>query len=1452
MASITLLYKCYFLLSILSLAAEATSKAARQQEVLTACNAHAGCECTVTSHTMLVAEMQMITWSRLRMECEAWSKLIKFAAEERIMVYDGASGESGRVETWEPTTALPPEIQEIVEGMKMADKKGRDESKNEKKAFEIIHVLIKNEQFSEFKLITDCNNIDRLKPFCSPSIKNDYLKYVTYLQINRVSHIGTFNNPVLEMFPNLRTLNVDNNIGTTLSIVDVVEIYFVELRYLHNLIVEVTEKIIKLNCALDGELTCLSNPNGLNKLHVNLKLGGKLEVYGKWKLPKKISNLEILCEYIYNNPIGNYNEGTSVDKSEKQSLIFRDAEFDNVHLKLCELKKGGQNTDLNLDYISISEFEGSNINKKVKIEGTQSAVNDILTAVYEMGWQNKLSISYTSIFQSSTDGLMKSFDVPYIDIRQTYFDESEFSNCKYGQKLLKNGKSSKHKPPENERGVFVIRGFHLAMSTVKDIIDRESSNEPDSFNHVDIIRVYAYNMNVDIEPSNVIFTGKKIEINYLYLGSSETSIVGVKTEKRNLKASSNHFYVNYDDLKMQFYNNYKTRKSILDPIFMRALATCLMVNLDLSYKDVPVSPLETDQQFSRWYKVIQRSKEFNENMYTRLEIMRTKSAIKNLEEYITWSYVKRDDVNRVPFLSLQILSQNIRILSEAGKNMLDKSRHLKTLSSVEEIENLQLEGLRKTLTSVSDAKISILQGSKSKSESLGDIELTKQEDLNIKIDESREFNEHLTKKFDEFAEVVKQETTNFKNGVKLATSLAIAEAAAEATGMILSIFSGGFNPAKALKAANQVIKLKGIVNKLVKVMKLIYGLIRKRKEMQEKWKRVKSRWASRATRLTDFFKRQKDIVSAWWNNKDVKDTLQAKDSIRFRKYMDQIRREGKSYERTAGMVKSVISFLKAERTVRVGYDPGNPLEGVTLGDQKLSTVEDAIKVFQNPEAKETVEQGKKLSPIDVFKWTIAKEHVTGMIDTTLSDDVPEATAYRTALLKLITTGETRTQASLDQAALETSFAASEYAHGLYTKEAVFIGDEIEKTRTALHNELKKLSQVSTLRKEARKQRTTAEMDAEWEIFSIKLELVRLNEEYCNAFYYFHLEKCPQDVRIGISDDFDRIFSIQNVLLYQSNQKLRDLYPPPQTFTDRTITIKKPPHCQCVYHFLNAKLDSTTTAAQRNASRDAMHDSAKTCLEGDGVIYSSKKLGETEKQLKERYHGITNEVMNQCIQNQIANIKTDRQLTYKVDIDSPFFIGHERVRIDNVKAIFKGVTTSNGILEIHGESTGIYEDRHNGKCFKFIGEKWIRSLSYFSKNLLPKRQKRTLTIDDLNTKLEHIEEQLSQLKLNLQGDDITFIDSADVHNIFDGVFSEPTVFTTWTFTIPDDHNPGLNLNGLDEIILKFSGSFVTASPSAPFVQCKLTDEDEDDSVNIKETVDGENALEADESGDNEED
>ena len=144
--------------------------------------------------------------------------------------------------------------------------------------------------------------------------------------------------------------------------------------------------------------------------------------------------------------------------------------------------------------------------------------------------------------------------------------------------------------------------------------------------------------------------------------------------------------------------------------------------------------------------MIQRSKKFNENIYTKLEIMRTESALRNVEECINWSYIKRDDVTKVPFLSLQILSQNVRILSEAGKDMLDKSRHLKTLSSVEEIQNLQLEGLRETLTSVMMQKYQFYRLRNQSPNQLEILNLKRQEDLYTKIYESKSFNKHLTKK----------------------------------------------------------------------------------------------------------------------------------------------------------------------------------------------------------------------------------------------------------------------------------------------------------------------------------------------------------------------------------------------------------------------------------------------------------------------------------------------------------------------------------------------------------------------------------------------------------------------------------------------------------------------------------------------------------------------------------
>ena len=1471
MTIIAFLYKLYLLLSAFDLVvAETISQQDQQERLLSSCKY---CSCKTATFDSSVPVLGEISWSRLSITCNGLENFLKFVSKKRALHYTGSYRTSSFKQS-RKVGIIPIELEGIVKKMKRAKiqqllklkKNGIIYLNKEKQTFEIIHAAIQfdDSQATDAKLTTDCKNADKSKLFCLFDNKNNILKYVTSLHINGFTHIGVKGKPFLNIFPNLLSLEMKN---TARPGPGPLEIYFAKLNDLRYVKIKVAEKHVKLYCALAGKQACLPNPKGLNQFHVLLNQGATLEVYGKWKFPAKISSLEIICEYL------NWYDPSQTQESEKkQANMFENAEFDNVRLRAARLTRPYQGTSgpgyRKLECFNILQFAGSKIKKNVVIEGHSDAVNQVLPKVYEVGWQDKLTISYdyTHDYEPKPSVHYKNFlyNIPYTEIKEQIFDKSFFSNCNYGKELLQYARSTVYtlKVNNNKKVVLIIRGFHMTLSAINSTIDEERQCGTCNFKNVDIIRVYAYNIEIDIDPNKVSTDMKYIEFNFMYSGSKKKNLLGTKNQQHAVEkvfiwTGLDKIKIKYKDLKIQFIDIWKTRKNIPDPIIMRAFATCLLINLDSSYDDAPKIPTETNPKLSRWYKLIKRSVTFDEKIYTELDVAHTETAYKQLEEYITWRYIKRDDVARVPFLSLQVLSQNIRTLSGAMKDMIDKRRHFKTLSSLQ-------KSLKKTLKTISNAKIEILKASKSKSESLGDIELRKQKTLNKTIEENKEFQKSLEKKFKDSEKLVRTETENFKKGVKVATAVAIAEAAAEAVSMVLSVFSGGFNPAKAMKAARKVKKLKDIVIKLVNAMKTISELLKRRKKMSDLWKEVKERWAGRASRLSQFFKRQSSLLSAWWNDKAyAKTNLQVKDKIRFRKYMDQMNRKGQSYERTSDMVNNIVSFTKAERTLRIGFDPGNALTGT--GFKHLLTGEDAIKQAQNPKAKEAEEQGKKLSKIDVFKWSLAKEHVTGMIDTTLSDDVPEATPYRTALLKFITTGEARAKASLDKAALETSFSASEFARGLYTKEAVLIGLEIEKTKIALEDDVEKITGKSDLQRETSRQLASTEIDLEWQIFSIKLELIRLNNEYCNAFYYFHLEKCSEDLRIKISDFLDRIYSVHNVLLYQSNQKLRDLYPPPQTFTDRTIIIKKPPNCQCMTDFLPKTRNGVVQ--ERRTSADPLYNATQKCLELKGVKYSPQKSGETKKKLKERHHNITNNIMKECTNDLILNVQKDKQLIYKVDIDSPIFSGYERVRIDEVKVIFKGIKTSNGVLKIYGESTGIYEDRYNGQCFKFIGEKWMRTISYFSRNLLRQRKKRQLTIADwnkldaklqslsanLDTKLEvklqslitnlttHIDTQFSKLE-----NEVSFIDTADVHKDFQGLFSEPTVFTTWMFNISDVENPGLNLESLEEIELKFSGSFVPASYSGPPVQCTLKDDKEDNKVN---SVDSSGDNSADNNGNN---
>ena len=1114
---VLLLGVLYFLVIFSSFSScEKISKAESQNQILDACKKSL-CNCATSRHKHFGLN---ITWSRLNLNCKSFEQLQAFSNVKKIMVYDSTNSD-GDTEAIS-STDLPMEVQDIIENM------GENYSSNEKNAFEVIEAVVTDE-FTTI-VTSNCSKTDNTIFFDNE--KNDDLKYITRLEIvgKSLLQLGTKDNPILQLFPNLRKLSISSNAPT-------LEIQLVELLFLRDFYIYVNNAVVKLYCAFDNEL-CLSNPKGLNNLYFEFKSSSEsaLKIFGKLNFPKKINLFQIKVKertaYVGNNH-------TTIEEGA-QTNVFKNIEFERINLDLLPEP----------NYIfNIKDFSGITVHSSFIIRGEPEHVFNILPSVYDTGLQYPLVID----FYNRQINL-----VPFLDLKPTSLDESLFTLCNYGKKLLNHAFMNEYQT--NDGKVLIIRGFYLSLTQIM-----AHAKKWATYSSIKIIRVYAYNFDVDLEPSaeGLNLETRKLVINYVNVGTTKKEIAGIKKQKADRSNVPYAFFFHIQFISMK-------SKHDADPIFMRAAATCLIMNIGSRNKYAPNSLIKSDQRLSTWYDVIQQSPSFDKTLYTSLEISRTQAAYNYLEEYITWRDNQNTNVTRVPFLSLQVLSQNIQILAQAGRDIRDKSRHLQSLASLEDLKTMVGDNLKKTLQSIGGANTAILKASLQKSVSLGEIELRKKNDIDKQINDSQKFIDYLTNEFSNFAKEVEAETINFKNGVILSTSLAVAEAAAEGVNCVLGIFSGGFNPAKALKTARNAGKLAFIIPKLMKVLKTIKNLIQNRQLLGTIFKKVRGAWKTKTTKLTEFFKRQKNVLNGLLENKaTVLNEMTTNDLAKIKNFVES----GNSlFKSTADMVKSMVSFVKAERTVRIGFNPGNALENITIDE--LETVEEAFEEFKKETATIEIENSPELNSIDVFKWTIAKDHVVGMVDTTLSNDVPEATNYRTALLKLITTGETKTQASIDQAALEISFIASEKAWDLYFFESVSIATEISKIEVELESMANKNYDDSKLRDLASKIRSAADLDVEWEKLAIKLEFIRLNEEYCNAYYYFHLEKCQEDLVVNPSDDLEKILSIQNRLLYQSNQNLRQLYPPPQTFTDFTITIKKQKYCDCLNYLKTIAIEQS--------------------------------------------------------------------------------------------------------------------------------------------------------------------------------------------------------------------------------------------------------------------------------------
>ena len=90
-----------------------------------------------------------------------------------------------------------------------------------------------------------------------------------------------------------------------------------------------------------------------------------------------------------------------------------------------------------------------------------------------------------------------------------------------------------------------------------------------------------------------------------------------------------------------------------------------------------------------------------------------------------------------------------------------------------------------------------------------------------------------------------------------------------------------------------------------------------------------------------------------------------------------------------GFVDSLSLLRRSINVVKLGFDPGEEARVKQLSEKR--------------------------SVLDVLKWDLARDHVTGMTDVSLSTEVPENLNYKTALLRVLQAGKAETQARIDLA-----------------------------------------------------------------------------------------------------------------------------------------------------------------------------------------------------------------------------------------------------------------------------------------------------------------------------------------------------------------------------------------------------------------------------------------------------
>ena len=240
-----------------------------------------------------------------------------------------------------------------------------------------------------------------------------------------------------------------------------------------------------------------------------------------------------------------------------------------------------------------------------------------------------------------------------------------------------------------------------------------------------------------------------------------------------------------------------------------------------------------------------------------------------------------------------------------------------------------------------------------------------------------------------------------------------------------------------------------------------------------------------------------------------------------------------------GLVTSVMDTYNKVNVEQEGFNP--EFKNVNQEEIPYKSLEKTGKDFDQSKVDDIIEKLSKLDAADVLEWDIAAKQVEGMMDASLSADVPETLAYKTAILKMVTAGKAETEASIEFAQLKAEIYMNKFKMAAYDSEIEFISNARKSLAAKNTNDFQTNPKLSGMQ--------------------LKLDLFLHIIDYCDSAFYYNLQPCFVFSEFSFGDSLSQVVYSSNKILAQSIATMNDLFPPPQSFFDKSIKLSINEGCE---------------------------------------------------------------------------------------------------------------------------------------------------------------------------------------------------------------------------------------------------------------------------------------------------